>query len=45
MKSKVEFKLYLDTELAGQVAGAVNQFRAAGRKVSRNEAQASPHFT
>jgi hypothetical protein len=37
MKSKVEFKLYLDTELAGQVAGAVNQFRAAGRKVSRNE--------
>jgi hypothetical protein len=30
-------KLYLEPELADQVAGAVAQFRAAGRKVSRNE--------
>lgn len=36
-KSKLEFKLYLTADLAGRVSGAVNQFRAAGRKVSRNE--------
>lgn len=35
--NKVELKLYLEPELAEQVAGAVAQFRGAGRKVSRNE--------
>lgn len=34
---KVEVKLYLSPELAGQVADATAQFRGAGRKVSRNE--------
>ena len=36
-KSKIEHKLYLDADLAGRVAAAVDQFRGAGRKVSRNE--------
>ena len=36
-KSKLEFKLYLDADMAGRVTDAVNQFRSAGRKVSRNE--------
>lgn len=34
---KVEVKLYLDPQIAEQVAGAVAQFRSAGRKVTRNE--------
>ena len=35
--TKVEIKLYLEAELAGRVADAVDQFRASGRRVSRNE--------
>ena len=35
--TKVEIKLYLEADLAGRVGDAVNQFRGAGRKVSRNE--------
>jgi hypothetical protein len=34
--TKVELKLYLDAELAAQVAETVAQFQGAGRKVSRN---------
>ena len=34
---KVEFKLYLDPDLASQVTDTTAQFRSAGRKVSRNE--------
>jgi len=34
---KVEFKLYLDADLAGRVTETLAQFRGAGRKVSRNE--------
>jgi hypothetical protein len=34
---KVELKLYLTPELAGQVADATARFHRAGRQVSRNE--------
>lgn len=35
--SKLEYKLYLEPDLGRQVEDATKQFRAAGRKVSRNE--------
>ena len=35
--TKVEFKLYLEPNLASQITETTAQFRGAGRKVSRNE--------
>lgn len=35
--SKLEYKLYLTPDTGKQVEEATKQFRAAGRKVSRNE--------